>query len=410
MNSNDDLAKKVAQLEELLASIKSDLSKQTEQGSGGITPQASSEDAKGSDNKSLPRRKVAAVRLQQSEKQSSNEIDLAKQSRGEIVINEPTSSAQPQKPNTNSGKTTLKTPLKGEITVDKVSANQGRDYRPKETTAKDIVQNQEQTVIVNATDNKVEPAAGDKDKVSDVESTVPIGEVGTFDGEFVFMANGKKYQVPPNYASKSKLVHGDQLKLLAVGDRNDFKLVKQVEREELTGILTKKDFIWTVAVNTFDFKVMSASVRYYGGDIGDKATILVPKGYEQTKPEWAALIHIEKTDVNKGGFAGSESASDIELRKKMKYVPKKDSETNQAVQRSAISAQKTIATGDTSGNKMREVPVSKKPNAPKTNAIAPASKDSSSVPIAGDVQLNSEGGDANIPEVEDVLDGVPRLR
>ena len=31
----------------------------------------------------------------------------------------------------------------------------------------------------------------------------PIGQVGVFDGEFVFMSNDKKYQVPPNYASKS---------------------------------------------------------------------------------------------------------------------------------------------------------------------------------------------------------------
>jgi hypothetical protein len=152
----------------------------------------------------------------------------------------------------------------------------------------------------------------------------PIGEVGVFDGEFVNMPNDKRYQVPPNYASKAKLVMGDELKLLSHGDQNEFKIVKQVDRAELKGILTKKEYLWTAVVGKFEFKLISAAVRYYGGDIGDNVMIMVPADYEKTGPAWAALIGVEKTDVGKGGYAGSQSAADIEAAKRMKYVPKRE--------------------------------------------------------------------------------------
>src|ERR1044072_4956886 len=41
---------------------------------------------------------------------------------------------------------------------------------------------------------------------------------GNFDGERMIDYNGKSYQVPPNYASKSKLIEGDPLKLYITRD------------------------------------------------------------------------------------------------------------------------------------------------------------------------------------------------
>ncbi|MCA9392088.1 hypothetical protein KC614_02695 [candidate division WWE3 bacterium] len=154
----------------------------------------------------------------------------------------------------------------------------------------------------------------------------PIGEIGVFDGEFVLMPNDKKYQVPPNYISKSMLVEGDKLRLTSHGDQNEFQVVEQIDREELTGILTKKDFLWTVMVGEFSFKVVSAAIRYHGGDIGDKVTVFVPKGYKDLVPTWAAVKSIEKGAASEGGFAGSKSAQDIIKDKKMRYVERTNAE------------------------------------------------------------------------------------
>ncbi len=123
------------------------------------------------------------------------------------------------------------------------------------------------------------------------ENYIPIGEEGVFDGEFVQMSNGKKYQVPPNYASKSKLVVGDKLVLLTQGDFNTFKISEQVPRIEVEGILTKKENQWVVLDGDKDYLVISASIRFYEGEIGDKIVVLLPE--TTTMPvKWAAVKSI----------------------------------------------------------------------------------------------------------------------
>ena len=59
---------------------------------------------------------------------------------------------------------------------------------------------------------------------------------GIFDGENMIGPDGKKYSVPPNYASKSKLVFGDRLKLI-ISDTGKFtyKQIGPVERRYVTG-------------------------------------------------------------------------------------------------------------------------------------------------------------------------------
>lgn len=132
----------------------------------------------------------------------------------------------------------------------------------------------------------------------DEDTYIPIGETGVFDGEFVLMGNEKKYQVPPNYASKSKLVVGDKLTLVSCGDFNTFKISEQIPREEITGILTKKENQWVVLVDEKAYLVIAASIRYYEGEIGDKVQILLPK--ESTLPvKWAAVKVVIKDESRK---------------------------------------------------------------------------------------------------------------
>lgn len=120
---------------------------------------------------------------------------------------------------------------------------------------------------------------------------------GVFDGQNMIGPDGKQYSVPPNYASKSKLVEGDILKLTIASDGSFvYKQIQPIERERLIGQLVKdkesNDF--RVLVEKKNYKVLLASVTYFKGDISDRAVILVPKGVKST---WAAIENIIKEDV-----------------------------------------------------------------------------------------------------------------
>ena len=60
---------------------------------------------------------------------------------------------------------------------------------------------------------------------------------GVFDGQVMIGPDGKNYPVPANYASKSKLVEGDMLKL-TITDDGGF-IYKQIGPTELRKIICK---------------------------------------------------------------------------------------------------------------------------------------------------------------------------
>lgn len=124
---------------------------------------------------------------------------------------------------------------------------------------------------------------------SDVEGRVIEG---VFDGVRMIGADGKSYPVPPNYASKSKLVEGDLLKL-TIGPRGNFifKQVGPIERERIVGHVGYDQTIgeYYVAAEDKRWNVIKASVTYFKGDPGDEAVVLVPK---DTPAKWAAVENI----------------------------------------------------------------------------------------------------------------------
>lgn len=117
---------------------------------------------------------------------------------------------------------------------------------------------------------------------------------GVFDGQNMVGPDEKKYSVPANYASKSKLVEGDSLKLTITPDGSFvYKQIKLLDRDRIVGdlIIDEATNEYRVLANSKSYKVLSASVTYYRGEAGDKATILVPKGRESS---WAAVENIFK--------------------------------------------------------------------------------------------------------------------
>lgn len=117
---------------------------------------------------------------------------------------------------------------------------------------------------------------------------------GVFDGQNMIGPDGKQYSVPANYASKSKLVVGDTLKLTIKGDGTFlYKQIGPVERGRVVGILTKDETTdeYRVVGGDKSFRVLLASITYFKGEPGDEVVILVPKDREA---EWAAVENIIK--------------------------------------------------------------------------------------------------------------------
>ncbi len=114
---------------------------------------------------------------------------------------------------------------------------------------------------------------------------------GTFDGQLMIGNDGKQYPVPPNYASKSKLVEGDMLKLTITED--GFFLYKQVgpvERKQIIGIATQdKNNNYFIMAEGKPYKVLLASVTYFQVEPGDEVAIVIPRDGSAT---WAAIENV----------------------------------------------------------------------------------------------------------------------
>lgn len=137
----------------------------------------------------------------------------------------------------------------------------------------------------------------------------PEGKVieGAFDGQNMLGPDGKQYSVPANYASKSKLVEGDTLKLTITPDGSFvYKQIGPVERQRQIGVLTRDEETneYRVLANNKSYRVLLASITYFKGEPGDEVVILVPK---EKDSRWAAVENIIKKTA--AGAAQTPSAS-----------------------------------------------------------------------------------------------------
>ncbi|MCK5122974.1 MAG: hypothetical protein KAQ87_02400 [Candidatus Pacebacteria bacterium] len=111
---------------------------------------------------------------------------------------------------------------------------------------------------------------------------------GTFDGEKMISLDGKSYPVPANYASKSKLVEGDLLKLsITEGGLFLYKQISPIERRQIIGVVLKdENDKYYVLSEGKKYKVLLASLTYFKAKKGDEVTLVVPK---EKISEWAAI-------------------------------------------------------------------------------------------------------------------------
>ena len=118
----------------------------------------------------------------------------------------------------------------------------------------------------------------------------PQGKIieGVFDGQTMIGPDGKNYPVPANYASKSKLVEGDILKL-TINDDGGFiyKQIGPVPRRQIIGTLVNHDGSYFVEAGGNEYKILLASVTYFKLRTGDQVTIIIPE--DSTDTTWAAV-------------------------------------------------------------------------------------------------------------------------
>lgn len=114
---------------------------------------------------------------------------------------------------------------------------------------------------------------------------------GAFDGQIMIGEDGKQYPVPANYASKSKLVEGDTLKL-TISPQGTFlyKQIGPIERKFLIGLVTQDErgnFI--IKAEDKDYKVLLAAATYFKIEVGDEVTVVIPRDNEAV---WSAVENV----------------------------------------------------------------------------------------------------------------------
>ncbi len=117
---------------------------------------------------------------------------------------------------------------------------------------------------------------------------------GKFDGYFMIGADQKKYPVPLNYSSKTKLIPGDVLKLKILEDgKFIYKLIQPVDRKHVRAILSKTEDNKFIAMSEDgkSYFLNQAAVTFFKGKPWDELYILVN---EKDNSAFAAIEAIIK--------------------------------------------------------------------------------------------------------------------
>lgn len=131
---------------------------------------------------------------------------------------------------------------------------------------------------------------GEDETVTATSRTEALGKVieGVFDGQSMVGSDGKNYPVPANYASKSKLVQGDILKLTIAEDGAFlYKQIGPIPRKQVVGALKLENGHYFVDVGGKQYRVLLASVTYFKAKPGDQVSVNLPE--DDSTAEWAAL-------------------------------------------------------------------------------------------------------------------------
>ncbi len=134
-------------------------------------------------------------------------------------------------------------------------------------------------------------------ELSEVEKPLPPTDddsskiiEGVFDGQNMISEEGTKYPVPANYASKSKLIEGDGLKLMIQPNGAFvYKQIAPVSRKLITGRLVLDGSQYQVLAEGKTYNLLYAAVTFFRAMVGDELTVVVP---EKDGSKWAAIENV----------------------------------------------------------------------------------------------------------------------
>lgn len=141
---------------------------------------------------------------------------------------------------------------------------------------------------------------------------------GVFDGQNMVDGSGQTYPIPANYASKSKLVEGDGMKLSITEDgKFIYKQIAPIDRRTMVGVLIQEDGQYKVLAEGKAYRLLLASVTFYRAEVGDQVTIILPKDGDVTWGAVEAVIprHLAEAAA-KASMAQSEEGTEEAAPKK----------------------------------------------------------------------------------------------
>lgn len=99
-----------------------------------------------------------------------------------------------------------------------------------------------------------------------------------FTWEQMLWSDNKNYPIPVNYASKSKMVQWDKLKLTISSDwKMTYKQISPIDREIKTGLVTKDEWKFQVVCEWDTYDLLTAAVTHFKVEIWDSISVLLPK-------------------------------------------------------------------------------------------------------------------------------------
>ncbi|QQR77262.1 MAG: hypothetical protein IPJ67_03920 [Candidatus Moraniibacteriota bacterium] len=140
-------------------------------------------------------------------------------------------------------------------------------------------------------------------KVEEIEDGTVVQ--GTFDGQIMQGSDGKQYPVPANYASKSKLVEGDVLKLTITPDGSFiYKQIGPAERRHAIGVVIQDERgNFMVMADGRPYRVLLASITFFKANPGDEVAIVFPRSEGGT---WASIENVLQKGALRDNIDGAQ--------------------------------------------------------------------------------------------------------
>jgi hypothetical protein len=146
---------------------------------------------------------------------------------------------------------------------------------------------------------------------------------GIFEGQIMIGNDGKQYPVPANYASKSKLVEGDMLKLTITPEGSFiYKQIGPAERKHAIGIASQDERgNYYIIADGKPYRVLLASITYFRVEPGDEVAITLPRDIDTA---WCAIDNViqkgkeksfEFRNQNNDDFGSKNDDFDSEIEK-----------------------------------------------------------------------------------------------